>query len=304
MPEQLLDAMDVSTRSITSCEHGSAAPVQATNICWLSLNAWHACLWVGMFLFVFLEVERHLATAKVQRVVAARHAIRAVLRNKDAVSNLEHLLFGFCCAFAGFLMAQTLHHLDPAFATDGVNRREKQQARRRLLQNVPWLGCAVRMAGTAVRRFTPSPARVRGLWQKTRALRFTVRFGCTVAVVCGLNYFRVAAYSPIDIIPAMWLFSAAMWIVWGWRHLLRATATQPEFVMLVFGFGIWFEFDFAWKVVQLAEHKNTFPHAARHLTYSFGAFAASLAWFRLGAMRPHGQHVAASSKKPGTVLSQ
>lgn len=201
------------------------------------------------------------------------------------MSNLEHLIFGFCCALAAYLMANALHHLDPAFAADGGSASAKGLARRRFLLGVPVLGRVSRMVGAAVRRWTPSPAKVYQVWGESGAIRLAVRFGCTVGVLAGLCYLRRAAYSAIDIVPAMWLFASAMWVVWGWRHILKTTAEHPEFVMLVFGFGIWFEFDLAWKIVQVAQHKNTFLHAATHLTYSFGGFAVSLASFRLVVMR-------------------
>ena len=280
--------MDISTHRFSAPGKTDASSLRDSGIRWLPFGAWQACLWVGMFLFVFLEVERHLAQEKVQRVVAARHAVRVAFRSLDAVSNLEHLLFGFCCAFTGFLAAQTLHHLDPAVATDDKTGRKARRVRARLARGVPILGRAARIFGDAVRRFTPSPARFYAVWQERAALRYVVRLGLTGAVVAALNYFRRSAYSEVDIVPAMWLFAVAMWMVWGWRHLLKTTAAQPEFVMLAFGFGIWFEFDLAWKVVQLAAHKNTLPHAARHLAYSFGALAVSLMLFRLVAMRRQG----------------
>lgn len=278
-------------------------PLQATNLRWLSVRAWNAWVWVGMFVFVFLEIERHLALAKVHSIVAVRHAIRVTLNSEDAVSNLEHLLFGFCCALAGFLMAQTLHHLDPAFATDGVKDSKKPPVRERLAQRIPGIGRVNRLVEIAVRRFTLFLARVYAVWRDTPALRFAGRIGFTACVYAALHYFRRDAYSALDIIPAMWLFAVLMWVIWGWRHLLNTTASQPEFVMLAFGFGIWFELDLAWKIVQVVEHKNTYSHAARHLAYSFGAFVISLAWFRLVTMRSRGLNFAASESQPGAVGS-
>ncbi|WP_241302273.1 hypothetical protein [Burkholderia stabilis] len=252
---------------------------------WLSFPMYLWALIVGVMLYLLLDLDRRLAAGKVRFVVEARHSIREALRNLDSVANLEHLLFGFCCGLAGFLASHTLHYMDPAFALDGPRRPRKLNVRDLVALRFPktdrWLRDTIRTIG----RIAPSRAGVVRLWQGSAALRFVLRLAGSAAVAGILYSLRTTAYSAIDIVPAIWVFALGMWIVWGWRHLLRTNLTNPEFVMLAFGFAAWFELDLTWKLVQLAQQKNTIAHAARHLTYSFGAFAVSLALFRLVVMR-------------------
>lgn len=254
-------------------------------IVWLSFRMYTWTLIVGALLYLALDLDRSLAIAKVSFVVEGRHWIRVKLNDLDAVANIEHLLFGLCCGFAGFLACHTLHHMDPAFANDSRRRSRRLDVRALVARRFPeadrWLQTTIRTIG----RCEPSRADIVRLWQGSAVIRLSIRLAGSVAVVSVLYTFRNTAYSAIDIVPAIWIFAVCKWIVWGWRHLLRANLTNPEFVMIAFGFAVWFELDLVWKLVQLGHQKNTIPHAARHLTYSFGAFAASVALFRLVIMR-------------------
>lgn len=257
---------------------------EGDQIRWLSFRMYTWTLIVGALLYVALELDRSLAIAKVGFVVEGRHWIRAQFKDLDAVANIEHLVFGLCCGLAGFLACHTLHHMDPAFATDSRRRTRRLDVRALVARRFPtadrWLRSTVRTIG----RCAPSRAGMVRLWQGSAVIRLGIRLVGSVAVVGVLYTFRKTAYSAIDIVPAIWIFAVCMWIVWGWRHLLRANRTNPEFVMIAFGFAVWFELDLVWKLVQLGHQKNTIAHAARHLTYSFGAFAASVALFRLVIM--------------------
>ncbi|VWC80870.1 hypothetical protein BLA39750_01187 [Burkholderia lata] len=252
---------------------------------WLSFRMYQCALIVGVMLYLALDLDRRLAVGKVGFVLEGRHWIRGRLKDLDAVSNIEHLLFGLCCGFAGLLACHTLHYLDPAFASDSPRRSRRLNVRELVAQRLPKVDRWFRTTIRTVSRCVPSCASIVQLWRGSAVIRLCMRSAGSVAVVGVLLSLRDTAYSAFDIVPAIWFFAIGMWIVWGWGHLLRANLTNPEFVMLAFGFSAWFELDLAWKLVQLAHQKNTIAHAARHLTYSFGAFAVSVALFRLVIMR-------------------
>lgn len=233
------------------------SPASGTNdISWLTASGWIASLVFGVFLFSFLFHERGAAKAHIRWAVDGRHEIRVLFRSADAVSNLEHALFGFSCALAGFIAANLLHYLTPQTVSPSPSRAN------------------ARDVDTVVRRPQSIPF-----------VHLAFRIACTGGVVAALLMYRALAFSEADSIAGIWVFALAMCLVWGWRTALYINERVPGVTMLAVAVGVWLEYDLAWKITKIATHENTVPHAAWHLTWSLGVLLGSVALFRCVAMR-------------------
>lgn len=147
---------------------------------------------------LFLEVERAATKAKVRGFVESRHTIRVLFHSVDAVSNLEHILFGFCCAFAGDLASQGEHGATdstPSRPSYGRVERARRAVRSWLLK-LSGIRVAVLSTEKALQGFLKASHL---LWKESHAFRFAIRLACTAAWLSTLITYQKFAHTETDV---------------------------------------------------------------------------------------------------------